>query len=139
MYNQNFETSKFSFYQIEKVIDSIEKNFGGKRVLVIIHEGRLKPHLINREDLQILNKLKANKSLYVAPYGSNDDWYWMFAALNSLHTSPFDGKVVTNDHMRDHHFQLLHPFYFRLWRERHVVRFDFERGQLFFLSAFQIF
>jgi hypothetical protein len=53
MYNQNFETSKFSFYQIEKVIDSIEKNFGGKRVLVIIHEGRLKPHLINREDLQV--------------------------------------------------------------------------------------
>ena len=33
--------------------------------------------------------------------------------------------VVTNDEMRDHHFQMLAPRYFLRWKERHQVHFDF--------------
>jgi hypothetical protein len=33
--------------------------------------------------------------------------------------------VVTNDEMRDHHFQMLAPRFFLRWKERHQVHFDF--------------
>lgn len=34
--------------------------------------------------------------------------------------------VVTNDQMRDHHFQMLNPRNFIKWRERHQVAFHFQ-------------
>ncbi|KAJ1401664.1 hypothetical protein B484DRAFT_300011, partial [Ochromonadaceae sp. CCMP2298] len=49
----------------------------------------------------------------------NDDWFWLYAAVS------LRKRVVTNDEMRDHHFQLLHPRWFNLWRERNRVQFTF--------------
>jgi hypothetical protein len=58
-------------------------------------------------------------ALYVTPRGMNDDWFWLHAALvrRSL--------VVTNDEMRDHHFQMLAQRGFLRWKDRHQVRFRF--------------
>ncbi|CAM9395594.1 unnamed protein product [Phaeothamnion confervicola] len=56
--------------------------------------------------------------------GSNDDWYWLYAA------AWLGGRtlVLTNDEMRDHHFSMLSHRSFNRWRERHQVRFNFDMG-----------
>ena len=51
----------------------------------------------------------------------NDDWFWMHAALV---LGP-GTLVLTNDEMRDHHFQMLSPRSFLRWKDRHQVRFCF--------------
>jgi hypothetical protein len=65
-------------------------------------------------------------TVYRTPTGFNDDWFWMHAAL--IH----GGKkgmpsvlAITNDEMRDHHFQMLAQGSFLRWKERHQVHFDF--------------
>lgn len=43
-------------------------------------------------------------SMYFFPLkGCNDDWFWLYMAV------ALKCQVVTNDEMRDHHFQMLHP------------------------------
>merc|ERR1712166_1087740 len=37
----------------------------------------------------------------------------------------YKSLVVTNDEMRDHHFQMLAPKFFLRWKERHQIHFDF--------------
>ena len=56
----------------------------------------------------------------------NDDWYWMHAAL--IHGGNPDKPsvlAITNDEMRDHHFQMLAQGSFLRWKERHQVHFNF--------------
>ena len=56
--------------------------------------------------------------LYTTPDGSNDDWYWLYAAV---HAGP-GCILVTNDELRDHVFQMLpSPQKFYKWKERHQV------------------
>lgn len=60
--------------------------------------------------------------LYECQRGNNDDWYWLYATL-------WSGKhchVVTNDQMRDHHFQMLGPKEFLKWKERHQCFFHIQ-------------
>ena len=51
--------------------------------------------------------------MFNTPAGSNDDWYWLYAAV-WLGRSV---KVVTNDEMRDHHFGMLRPRSFQVTRQ----------------------
>jgi mitochondrial ribonuclease P protein 3 len=73
--------------------------------------------------------------LYRTPPGMNDDWFWMHAALycgppgssnggaeTNHHHATF---VVTNDEMRDHHFQMLAQRSFVRWKDRHAIHFSF--------------
>ena len=56
----------------------------------------------------------------------NDDWYWMHAALiNGGRDGVPSVLAITNDEMRDHHFQMLAEGSFLRWKERHQVHFDF--------------
>lgn len=64
--------------------------------------------------------------LYATPTGSNDDWYWLYAAIK------FKCLLVSNDEMRDHLFQLLGNDFFPKWKERHQVRFGFSDAGLEF-------
>jgi len=73
--------------------------------------------------------------VYRTPAGMNDDWFWMHAALAAGGSdNEGDGAsrsnrpsvlAVTNDEMRDHHFQMLAEGSFLWWKERHQVKFDF--------------
>jgi proteinaceous RNase P len=57
--------------------------------------------------------------LFTTPAGSNDDWYWLYAAV----ASGVDAFLVSNDEMRDHVFQMLPaPKLFQRWKERHQAR-----------------
>ncbi|KAJ7947965.1 proteinaceous RNase P 1 [Quillaja saponaria] len=62
--------------------------------------------------------------LYTTPSGSNDDWYWLYAAVK------LKCLLVTNDEMRDHTFELLGSSFFMKWKERHRVRYTFVKGHL---------
>ena len=74
--------------------------------------------------------------LWVCPEGTSDDWYWMNATV----VAGADARVLSNDEMRDHAFQMLPaPALFRKWKERHQVRFHMSKGsglELFFPPAF---
>lgn len=50
-----------------------------------------------------------------------DDWYWLFAALDSARRGVADVQVVSNDQMRDHHWRMLGRRAFGRWRERHMT------------------
>jgi proteinaceous RNase P len=68
-----------------------------------------------------LKNISEANCFYAAPHGSNDDWYWMYAAIMAGQ----DGLLVSNDEMRDHLFSLLAPKYFKKWKQRHQVRYSF--------------
>lgn len=59
--------------------------------------------------------------LYSTPGGMNDDWFWLHAAL----VSGPGTLVLTNDEMRDHHFQMSAPRSFLRWKDRHQIHFEF--------------
>jgi pentatricopeptide repeat protein len=76
--------------------------------IIILHSRHLKPQLSphSKEYQQIqslLQEWKEKNYLFTTPKGFNDDWYWMYATIK------YHCYVITNDDMRDHHFQLLSP------------------------------
>ena len=74
----------------------------GYRPLVVLHCRHTMPGVIPRDHLPIVDKWREEKLLLTTPHGCNDDWFWLYAAVK------LRCKVVTNDEMRDHHFQMLH-------------------------------
>eukprot|EP00899_Mesostigma_viride_P022293 jgi/Mesvir1/3248/Mv16389-RA.3 len=114
MYGQNFEEGFFSFTQLHEVVQSLRRR--GHRPLVVLHNRRTTGPLAEREDnAEILARLRRETCLYCTPDKSNDDWYWIYAAVVG------NGFLVSNDLMRDHLCQMLAPRYFLKWRERHQV------------------
>ena len=113
---------RLSFEQIDRVIQAVNE-MGGKQVLLILHQRHFK-RLPDR-DSRLVDSWKRNRILYQTPHRMNDDWFWLYAAIYS---SQFIQQplVITNDQMRDHHFQMLSQRCFLKWRERHVVRFGFK-------------
>ncbi|XP_028805991.1 proteinaceous RNase P 1, chloroplastic/mitochondrial isoform X2 [Neltuma alba] len=111
-------TQNFSFLQLNSVVQQLQEMSPSKRLpLVILHVSRVtsgpaqKPH-----NKKLLEYWKKNGALYATPQGSNDDWYWLYAAVSCK------SLLVTNDEMRDHLFQLLGSSFFPRWKERHQVR-----------------
>ncbi len=102
------------------------------RIILFLHERHFSPKLAPSwanaifqlwdSDVSPYNRL----TVFRTPTGFNDDWFWMHAAL--IHGGK-DGmpsvQAITNDEMRDHHFQMLAQGSFLRWKERHQVRFDF--------------
>ncbi|GMH37364.1 hypothetical protein BSKO_05237 [Bryopsis sp. KO-2023] len=126
MHGQNFEGAFFRFNQIECLMHMLATEFPQRRALVILHVGRL--HGGPAKDpkaQQLINSLRSSGQLYSTPVGSNDDWYWLYAAIKAQG----NGLVVSNDECRDHSFQLLAPKYFLKWKERHLVRFGIHKDR----------
>ncbi|KAK0600775.1 hypothetical protein LWI29_018296 [Acer saccharum] len=108
----------FNFNQLKTIINKLRQISPSKRMpLVILHRSRVSggpaQHPKNK---MLLETWKASGALYVTPPGSNDDWYWLYAAVSSK------CLLVTNDEMRDHLFQLLGTSFFPRWKEKHQVR-----------------
>jgi len=120
-YKQNFAYAPkhVDYRQIDRVVEDLKKD--GKSVLLFLHIrhfGKLMPSYAET----IVDKWERAGILYRTPHGSNDDWFWMHAAL-------WVGRgtmVLSNDEMRDHHFQMLAHRSFLRWKERHQVHFDLE-------------
>ncbi|GMH26986.1 hypothetical protein Nepgr_028829 [Nepenthes gracilis] len=109
---------EFSFSQLRNVVKQLQDLSPLKKLpLIILHKSRVyggPAHHPNNKKL--LENWRKSGTLYVTPPGSNDDWYWLYAAVNCK------CLLVTNDEMRDHLFELLGNTFFPRWKEKHQVR-----------------
>ncbi|CAM6027545.1 unnamed protein product [Sphagnum balticum] len=123
LHNQNFGDGGFNFYQLNAVVNGIQKKIGSKREpLVLLHHQRTKGRAATASSaMSILKRWQNADCIYTTPTGSNDDWYWLYAAVR------YKCVLVTNDEMRDHLFELLGNEFFPKWKERHQVRFTLNR------------
>ncbi|KAK1396897.1 Ribonuclease P [Heracleum sosnowskyi] len=117
LYSQrNFRPS-----QVNTIVNGIRQMLPSKKwPLIVLHNRRITEDKMNKPvNKALIEKWKNADALYPTPTGSNDDWYWLYAAIK------FKGLLVTNDEMRDHLFQLLGNDFFPKWKERHQVRFTY--------------
>ncbi|XP_041028205.1 proteinaceous RNase P 1, chloroplastic/mitochondrial-like [Juglans microcarpa x Juglans regia] len=119
--NVSMNQHNFSFFQLNSIVKKLRQMSPSKRLpLIILHKNRVTggpaQHPNNKKLIEIWKKSGA---LYVTPPGSNDDWYWLYAAVTCK------CLLVTNDEMRDHLFQLLGTSFFPRWKEKHQVRLSF--------------
>ncbi|XP_021901421.1 proteinaceous RNase P 2 [Carica papaya] len=124
LYRQNFADGGFSIPQLDAVVKEMYCRSGNKWPLVILHDKRLRGLLENPSCRKVVEEWMDNGVVYKTPHGSNDDWYWLYAAVK------LRCLLVTNDEMRDHIFELLGSSFFLKWKERHQVRYTFPKGSL---------
>ncbi|MED6167828.1 hypothetical protein PIB30_006477 [Stylosanthes scabra] len=116
-----FRQRKFKPSMVNAVVNGIRQKLpSGKFPLIILHHRRIKGEKMGEPiNRALIDRWNNADALYATPTGSNDDWYWLYAAIK------FKCLLVTNDEMRDHLFQLLGNDFFPKWKERHQVRFSF--------------
>jgi pentatricopeptide repeat protein len=119
-YKQNFANAPkhVDYRQIDLLLQKFRSE--NKTILLVMHERHFNPKLMPSWAVPIVESW--NSVLYRTPSGMNDDWFWLHAALWSGRQT----RVVTNDEMRDHYFQMLAPRSFLRWKERHQIHFHFE-------------
>ncbi|KAL6221170.1 hypothetical protein ACLB2K_008922 [Fragaria x ananassa] len=110
--------------KVNAVVNGIRQKLPSKRwPLIVLHNRRITGgQMDERVNKALIEKWQNADALYATPTGSNDDWYWLYAAIK------FKCLLVTNDEMRDHTFQLLGNDFFPRWKERHQVHFNFSEG-----------
>jgi pentatricopeptide repeat protein len=118
-YQTNFAgaSKHVDYVQINWVVQHFLKL--NKKVLLVLHERHFASHMIPAQYRPIVEEWERLGVLYKTPPGMNDDWFWLHAALK------YKTLVVTNDEMRDHHFQMLAPRMFLRWKDRHMIHFSF--------------
>ncbi|XP_047965794.1 proteinaceous RNase P 1, chloroplastic/mitochondrial-like [Salvia hispanica] len=111
----------FNFGQVRRVVNQLCRISPSRKLpLVVLHQARVRSgpaQEINNK--RLLESWKNAGALYATPQGSNDDWYWLYAAVSSK------CLLVTNDEMRDHLFNLLGNSFFPRWKEKHQVRLKY--------------
>lgn len=120
-YQQNFASAPkhVDYEKIDWVVQHFLRSPKKLKILLVMHTRHFTRDMLPQQDVPIVDEWRRQGILYQTPFGMNDDWFWMHAALE------YRALVVTNDEMRDHHFQMLAPRYFLRWKERHQVHFDF--------------
>ncbi|GLJ04718.1 hypothetical protein SUGI_0001890 [Cryptomeria japonica] len=115
-----YKDATFNYSRLNNIAIGIQQRSPSKKFpLIIIHNRRSKGGLAdNPRNKQVIEKWRKSGALYTTPTGSNDDWYWLYAAVR------FKSLIVTNDEMRDHLFELLGSSFFPIWKERHQVKFS---------------
>ena len=124
MHQKSYEGAVFNFDQVERLMAHLrsERASGSKPLLLVLHNHRVNSGPAKQASAKgILHRWRENLELLVTPAGSNDDWYWLYAAVKA----GTGAYLVTNDELRDHVFQMLPaPKLFYKWKERHQVRFQ---------------
>ncbi|KAL6196144.1 hypothetical protein ACLB2K_031759 [Fragaria x ananassa] len=113
LYQQNFADGGFSLPQLDAVVKELYNRSGEKWPLVVLHNRRFKSLVENPSHRKVVEEWMDKGILYTTPSGSNDDWYWLYAAVK------LKCLILTNDEMRDHIFELLGSSFFLKWKERH--------------------
>lgn len=116
----------FNYNQVVTVATAIKaRGMIEKPPLIVLHRRRTSDGGSRSPRTQnIIDGWVNENALYSTPHGSNDDWYWLYAAVTCK------CLLVTNDEMRDHLFELLGNNFFPKWKERHQVRFTFSANGL---------
>lgn len=108
-----------NYEQVAWVVDHLRRQ--GRKPLLVLHARHVQDKKVPPAYLGLVRGWRESGILYTVPYRSNDDWFWLCATVKR------GGRtlVVTNDQMRDHHFQMLSRRTFLRWRERHQALFSF--------------
>ncbi|GFQ00544.1 proteinaceous RNase p 1 chloroplastic/mitochondrial [Phtheirospermum japonicum] len=123
-----YSQRRFKPSKVNAVANGIRQMLPSRKwPLIVLHNRRITGEKMDEPfNRSFIEKWKTADALYATPTGSNDDWYWLYAAIKC------SCLIVTNDEMRDHLFQLLGNDFFPRWKERHQVRFSFtETGPTF--------
>lgn len=67
--------------------------------------------------------------LVCVPFYDCDDWYWLYAALDSFQRGREHVQVVSNDQMRDHHWRMDGSRSFLQWQDRHMTRVSIQTAE----------
>lgn len=121
LFQQNFAEGGFSMAQLVAVVKELYKR-NNKWPLIVLHKKRVKSLYEDASNRELLDEWMQKGVLFGTPYGSNDDWYWLYAAVK------LKCFLVTNDEMRDHIFELIGSDFFVKWKERHQIRYSFVKG-----------
>ncbi|GAB2219747.1 hypothetical protein Droror1_Dr00007384 [Drosera rotundifolia] len=122
-----FKQSIFKSYRVKAAVDGIRTVLQSKWPLIILHNRHIYNDSLSKPaNKALIEQWKAVDAMYTTPAGSNNDWYWLYAAIK------FKCLLVTNDLMRDHVFQLLGNDFFPKWKERHQVKFSFDKNKVVF-------
>ncbi|KAI9081551.1 hypothetical protein K1719_036437 [Acacia pycnantha] len=124
LFQQNFAEGGFSISQLDDVVRKLYDRNENKWPLVILHNKRMRALIENQSSRKLVEEWRDNGALYTTPNGSNDDWYWLYAAVK------LRCLLLTNDEMRDHIFELIGSSFFSQWKERHQVHYTFVKGNL---------
>lgn len=91
-----------------------------KKVLLVLHARRISDQQVPITYRARVAQWRRQHSMFNCQPGNNDDWYWLYAAVK------LGGRtlMVSNDEMRDHHFQMIHNRAFLRWKERHQVHYQ---------------
>ncbi|DAZ94852.1 TPA: hypothetical protein N0F65_012541, partial [Lagenidium giganteum] len=117
-FNQNFDGGCFTYTQIERVLQHYQTQ--GKKVLVVLHKRRTSDDQVPPSFRATIKQWAEAGIMFNCLPGNNDDWYWLYAAVKLRGRT----LVVSNDQMRDHHFQMIHNKAFVRWKERHQVHYE---------------
>jgi len=149
---QNFEDGRFSFHQIQFIVETLEKM--GENVLVVLpHKytrkyyyatiGSGKKLTLSKEEKEIRDGLINTGKVYVVQPGCLDDYYWILASVSKqtksrgerdLHIEAGDERgrwpgarpiLISNDQMKDHRLEMLEPKLFRRWYSNFIVNYSF--------------
>ena len=145
-YMQNFQEGTFNYHQIKFVVDALENM--GENVLVVLPKRYTQDQFslqkatetvrqrLSPKEKEIRNDLINKGKAFVVPFGSLDDYYWMFASVcmdeDFVPPDNPEGRwpgtrpmLISNDKLRDHKMSLLEPRLFRRWFSSFMVNFTF--------------
>ncbi|XP_021722321.1 proteinaceous RNase P 1, chloroplastic/mitochondrial-like [Chenopodium quinoa] len=120
------DSESFDFRQLAKAVNRLQQISPTKKLpLVILHQNRVYTGPAETTNIKrMLGSWRKAGAIYATPQGSNDDWYWLYAAVRC------NCLLLTNDEMRDHLFQLLGNSIFPRWKEKHQIRMTVSKSGL---------
>lgn len=115
------------YLQVDRVVQHFLDQ--GLKPLIVMHSRHFGLNVtMTAQDQKIVQAWNASGMLYKTPPKMNDDWFWLYAGVwGSIKKASL--VMVSNDQMRDHHFQMLSTRKFLKWRERHWVNFHFDTNK----------
>tara|TARA_Y100000589_G_C27194203_1_gene646064 strand:+ start:2689 stop:3996 length:1308 start_codon:yes stop_codon:yes gene_type:complete len=107
-----------NYNQIEIIGNYYRKN--GKKIIIFLHKRHINKSCLSDINNDLIKKWRRENELYVTPWKENDDLYWLYSSFYIKKS-----KIVTNDEMRDHHFNTLSSTKeFPHWKNLHQIKYD---------------
>ena len=82
---------KINFAVMDDVIQELRtmvQSHGHRgRALVVLHAQHVRENKLTPHDKAIVERWQAEDALYITPFGMNDDWFWLYAALEASEAS----------------------------------------------------
>jgi proteinaceous RNase P len=96
---------RLDYQMMDDVMEQLARLRPSAKLLMVLHAQHVLPNRLKPSERAIVDRWKAQQRLYATPGGMNDDWFWLYAALDSSETRR-STMLVSNDQMRDHQWAL---------------------------------